>query len=215
MRYKILVVFLLLFVGCSPCYGDMNQVVPADREGKRVDPGQVHTINNAWVTIDTTSSTGDEPTDLAVTERTHLTVLAAVIAAVGGDDEISVYYVESNWNTLRLRCLGITNNGTATYQVYFGTLGKGGKNSTTIDCELSYAGQLAFTVGLQASTIATYEMADTLVLTADTAWIKAWGSTSPTGDRVAEAAVDLMGADLIVIVPTVASADCKLIGKGF
>ena len=213
MRKHLSILIVLLIA--SVCMADMNQVVPIDREGKRVDPGAVHTINNAWVTIDSTTSTGDEPTDLTVTERTHLTVLAAITAAVGGDDEISVYYIESNWNSIRLRCLGITDDGTATYQIYFGTLGNGGKNSTTIDCELAYAGQLEFTIGTQVSTISTYELADTLVLTSSALWNKAWGSISPTGERVAEAAVDIMGVDVVVIVPTVISADSKLIAKGF
>jgi hypothetical protein len=38
---------------------------------------------------------------------------------------------------------------------------------------------------------------------------------SPSGNRVAEARFDLLGADLIVIVPTVASADSKLLARGF
>ncbi len=191
-------------------------IVPSDTEGTRVDPGQVHTKRNTWVTVDTTSSTGTEPTDLAVTERTYQTVKTAITAAVSGDDEISVYDIPRSWNAIRLRAIGITNDGTATYQIYLGTLGDGNRDidSTTADCELAYAGQLAFVIGTQVSTTNTYELADTVTVTSSD-WPFSWTTKSPTGNRVAETVIDLMGTDVLIAVPTTVSADCKLIAKGF
>ena len=190
----------------------IDPVYVSDNLGRIVQPGQTHTAQDAWITIDTTASAGDEPNDLAVTERTYATVSAA---AEGGDDKISIYgdsYAEievlSSYNAVRFRCIGITGDGTATYQIYFGTLDQG------TDCVLAKAGQLAWVVGTQASLTATYELADAVTATAGD-WVKAWGTATPGSNQVAEASIDLMGADLIVVVPTTVSANCKLLMKGY
>jgi hypothetical protein len=211
MKRLLILAILALMANVAFCAN--TEVVPKDKDGARVDPGQLHTVTNTWTVIDTTDSSGLEPNDLAVTERTYQTAKAA---AEGGDAEISFFDVPRSWNGLRLRAIGITDDGTATYQIYLGTLGDGNKDddSTAEDCELAYLGQFVFTIGTQASTTSTYEMADTLSITASD-----WGDTptakSPAGNRVATGKVDLLGADLIVAVPTVVTADCKLLGKGF
>lgn len=293
---KKLIFIVCLVIGITVVVYASTIVVPFDTENTRVDPGQVHTKRNTWVIIDSTTSAGDEPNDLAVTERTYQ---LAKNASEGGDAEISFYDVPRSWNGVRFRVIGITDGGTATYQIYLGTLGDGNldSGSTGIDCDLAYAGQLAFVVGTQTSiysqvaytsggtavpvagdtltgatsdetaifisdsissgayvdgdaagtytvrtqsgafqsenlnligsdgvtrtNVATigadmvrFEMADAVTVTASD-WTKAWSDKSPGGERVAEASIDLMGADLIVAVPTTASADCKLIVKGF
>ena len=82
-----LLVMCLLTVSCWAA----KIVIPYDRDGVRVDPGQLHTIKNQWVILDSTTSTGSEPSDLAVTERTYQLVKAAIAAAASGDDEISIF----------------------------------------------------------------------------------------------------------------------------
>ena len=61
-------------------------------------------------------------------------------------------------------------------------------------------------------------MADAVVVT-ESDWTVDMTATglvrSPGAERVAEARFDLLGADVIVIVPTVASADSKLLARGF
>jgi len=114
----------------------------------------------AWQVLDTTSSSGTEPTDPAVDERTYDTLTTAITTASSGDDEISYAHIPPTWNGLRFRCIGITNNGTTTYQIYLGTLAGG------TDCILVNAGQLAFTVGQQVSDTSTYELADAVTITA-------------------------------------------------
>ncbi|GAI45115.1 unnamed protein product, partial [marine sediment metagenome] len=47
------------------------------------------TAQNKWIVVDRTTTAGEEPNDLAVTERTYAAVKAAT---EGGDDEISIYY---------------------------------------------------------------------------------------------------------------------------
>lgn len=170
---------------------------------------ETRTPQDKWQVIDTTSSAGTEPTDLAVTERTYTTVLTAIAAAASGDDEIAVFPIQGGWNAIRLRCIGITDNGTITYQIYLGTLANRGT-----DCELVKAGQLAFVIGTQVSVTSTYEMADAVTVTSY-CWPKSWGVASPGAELVAEATIDLIGADVLIAVPTVASCDAKLLGKGF
>ena len=190
----------------------IDPVYVTNRQGKIVDPGALNTRQNVWVVANTVASAGDEPADLAVGERTYVTVLAAIAADVGGDGKIETYKAPSHWNGARFRCIGITDNATATFIIY------GGTRNTRLaagDCELAPLGQLAFTIGTQVSTTATYEMADTVVITLDDEWIADWGTISTASDRIAEATIDLLGIDTLVFVPTVASADCKLIVKGF
>ena len=197
----------------------MEKIVPFDKAGDRVDPGSVHTSRPVWVVLDDTSSAGDEPTDLAVTERTYRTVKAAQIAGVTGDGEISIFDIPRSWNGIRLRAEGITADGTYTAQIYAGTLGDGNRDAdyttdSTFDCELAYVGQFAWVIGTQASITTGYEMADAVTVT-ESDWVAEVFKKNPSGNRVAEASFDLMGADVIVIVPTVASADSKLLARGF
>jgi hypothetical protein len=216
MKKKLLIIVSLLVIVGLCFAADLTRVAPIDKGGTRVDPGAVHTTHSVWTVIDTTSSTGTEPTDLAVTERTYQTVKTAQGTGASGDDEISIYDIPKGWNAVRFRAQGITNDGDYVVEIYLGTLGDGkrDRDSTTADCELAYAGKLAWVVGTQASVTATYEMADTVVVTSSD-WAKSWSSSSPTGNRVAEAWIDVMGADVIVIVPTTVDADSKLLARGF
>ena len=213
MNKKLLVAMVLI---AGVCFAANTIVVPVDKTGARVDPGALQTDRSRWVVLDTTSSTGDEPTDLAVTERTYQTVKTAIATAASGDDEISILDVPRGWNGLRIRAQGITDDGTYTVQLYAGTLGDGylDSDSTTQDCELAYIGQIAWVIGTQASITSTYEMADTATFTASD-WTNTATTASPTGNRVAEVKIDLLGADVLVVVPTVASADSKLLVRGF
>ena len=132
-------VLILLALMALPC---LARTVPAVGS---VDGTILHTIQTKWQIADTTTSAGDEPTALAVTERTKLLVDAAITAAASGDDEISIFTLPSEWNSIRLRAVGITDSGTRTDQIYFGTLGG------NLDCELTHAGQLAWVIGTQQS----------------------------------------------------------------
>jgi hypothetical protein len=200
------------------------------KDGKRVDPGAVQTARPVWVTIATTPSAGSEPLDIGVTARgpngkaTYQLVKALILAAANGDEKIQIFDIPRDWNSPRFRAIGITENGTYTTQIYAGTLGDGKRDadnsdgSKTFDCELAYVGQFAWVIGTQASIVADYEMADAVVVT-ESDWTVDMTTgnkvRSPGNNRVAEARFDLLGADLIVIIPTVASADSKLLARGF
>lgn len=295
---KLIVLFVLLLVVSASA---TETALQFDKDNARKDPGALHTERFGWTIVESENSGDTQATDLAATERTYQLVKAAIAAASSGDDNISVFDIPRGWNSIRFRAIGITDNGTFTNQIYLGTLGDGNKdrNSTTADCELAYAGELAWTVGTQTSiysqvaytsggtrtivagdivtgatsgetarvvsltltsgtfaggdaagtltvrtqsgafqsenlnvtdtdgtnsflNVATigadmtrFEVADTLGAIAGSDWIKSWGSKSPTGERVAGAEIDVEGADIMIVVSTVASADSKLLGKGY
>ena len=195
---------------CSIAYA-INAVYTVNIGGEKVNPGELHTGRSAWEVMGATLAAGDEPNALAVGERTYATVSAA---AEGGDDKIIIFDLRTkerqHWNRARFRCIGTTDGASVKYQVYFGSLGLGGT-----DCILAPVGELDFTIGTQASTTATYEVADTLTITPSDSWTKAWGSASPTGNLVAEGWIDIIGADIIVLVPTTVGCDAKVLGKGY
>jgi hypothetical protein len=141
----ILVALAVLAISVLPMALTMPSHARTTSAVNRVEGTVLHSIQSAWEIADEETSAGTEATALGATERTKLLVDAAIAAAASGDDEISTYILPSKWNAVRLRCIGITNNDTVTHQIYFGSLG--GK----ADCELTYAGQLAWTIGQQQS----------------------------------------------------------------
>lgn len=289
---KTIILILILLIGGRHALGRGAYSPSGTVEG--VNKGQVLlTSQIGWNILDETSSAGDEPTDLAVTERTYATVVAAIAAASSGDDKISIAHLPASWNGIRFRVIGVAENGTATYQIYLGSRAGGA------DTELAYAGQLAFTIGTQSSIysivaftsggtrtivqsdtvtgntsaetatvlsveltsgtfaagdaagnltvtsqsgtfqsetlnitdvttgivftnnatigsdMSRFEMADTLATITTSDWTSTWTSTSPTGDRIAEAKLDLNGADTLIMVPTTITTNSKLLAKGF
>lgn len=199
MKKRLIVVLVLIGLLTGVCWA-INLV-----------HSETRTPQIKWQIIDTTTSAGAETTDLAVDERTYATVVAAMAAATAGvaDGEISIYRIPDSHNAGRFRCGGIAADGTATYQIYLGTLALRGT-----DCDLVNAGQLAFVVGTQESSIADCNLADAVTVT-QYCWPKSWGSASPGSELVAEASLDFMGADILIIVPTTASANSWLFMKGF
>ncbi len=264
----------------------------------QVDGNALHTMQNAWLIADETTSTGDEPTALGEDERKKLRLDIAIAADSSGDGEISTLLIPPKWNTIRFRSINITaDSGNVVYGLYLGTLGGG------IECDLIYAGQLDFTSGDQdsqyyqiaftlggadgaayvpqpgdtvtgntsgktaviisvletASTwsagtaagtvtyrsstgtftgletvsikranrvlasnaykhansdLVLFEWADTLVVTAKS-WGATWSSVSPADDTIAEAELDVKGADFLVMLPSTCDADAKLLIKGY
>ena len=211
-------IFVALLLVAAVIYAQTTRVVPIDQAGLRVDPGSLHTARAVWVTIDTTTSAGSEPDDLGVGERTYTQVAALIAAAANDDEEMSVFDIPRSWNSIRLRATGTADDATVTYIIYLGTLGDGNRDtdSTSADCDLSYLGTFAFQMGTQQSTTATDLFAEICVTTTGN-WTKDITTTSPGENtfRVAEVRVDLAGADLLVAIPTVASTNSKLLGKGF
>ncbi len=203
-----------------------NETVQIDKAGERVDPGSLHTARKQWVVVGSVLAAGDDPADLTVALRTYQTAKAAQTADVSGSGKIVIFDIPREVNGLRFRCRGVTENAAVTWQMYAGTLGDGFRDvdNTDQDCDLAYLGQLAYVIGAQVATDALL-IADTLTIT-ESDWGKRWGysindgstrppSTIMNADRISEGWIDIMGADLIVAVPTVIGTDAKLVLKGY
>lgn len=136
---KKLIVLVVILVAIIACGASLTAV-------SSIQGNVLHSIQSAWIIADTETSAGTEASALSITERTKKIVDRLIVAASSGDDEISILTIPPKWNGIRLRCIGITDAATLTHQIYLGTLGGG------LDCELTYAGQLAWTIGTQQST---------------------------------------------------------------
>ncbi len=131
---------ILLVVLSAPVFAGRSSV-----EKTKVDGQRLFTNQDPWFIAESENSGDTQATALAATERTKTLVDAAIAAASSGDDNISIFIFPSHWNTVRFRDIGITDGATTSHQIYLGSLVPGG------DCELTHAGQLAWTVGTQTS----------------------------------------------------------------
>lgn len=208
MNKKILLIGLVIVCLLLPAWAARHAYYPsAPAEGL----GQGYALMSSqivWQVLDTTTSAGTTPTALGVTERTYKTVVAAKAADANGDGEISYTKVPPTWNGIRIRCIGITEEADIAYDIHVGTLGN------EDDCELALVGTLTYVIGTQASITTGYEMADTLTVTSAD-WTATAGSSTPTGNGLADYAINLLGADFIVVVPVTVDVDCKLLIKGY
>ena len=162
-----------------------------------------------WKTTANLPSAGTEPTDLAVGERTYLTIQAAITADVSGDGKIILGTIPYGIDALRFRLSGITNENSIVVQVYTGA------RDGYPDCEMVKRGTLTFTIGTQGSITATYEMADTVSVTNTGATTKAWVVASPADNTCCEVFIDMQGDDTYAIVGTTVACDAKLFMKDF
>ena len=104
---------------------------------------------------------------------------------------------------MRFRNIGLAAAGDHVYELYTGSVG------SNDDASFVKRGTLTFKTGSQASTFATYEYADLLIVTNTSASTSFWTVANP-GDGtelVAEAFIDLQGDDTLVIVPTTLDAE--------
>lgn len=134
---KKLIVMLILMA--LPCYGRPLTGV-TDVKG-----AALHTMQNAWLIVESENSSETQTDALSTTERTKKLLDSLIAANAATEAYISIFPIPPKWNAIRFRCIGITNNQDITHQIYFGTLGG------ELDCSLTYAGQLAWKIGLQQS----------------------------------------------------------------
>lgn len=133
--------FILLAVLATPLvFAGRSSVEKVKVESRRLATNQ-----DPWFIAESENSGDSQANVLAVTERTRAIVDRLIATAANNDDQMSIFIFPSHWNTVRFRDIGITDGATTTHQIYLGSLIPGG------DCELSHAGQLAWTVGTQTS----------------------------------------------------------------
>ncbi len=194
---------------------DQSGTVTVAQEGT-IDQ-RLQTTRNIWTTANNCVSAGDEPTALAVDERTFRTIDVARIADSSGDGKITFFDIPASANGLRFTSSGITNDGTYTVNIRAGTLGKtvAEARADGTDSNTTLIGTLAFIIGQQVSTDSDFEMAQSVIVTVGDATIIWKFSGVVDSDRTCEARIDMQGADFIVIIPTTCSANSKLLVKGF
>lgn len=136
---KKLVVLLVLMIVFS-CYGKSTTSV------SRIDGAILHSVQSAWIIVETENSAESQTNALVATEMTKKLVDALIAADANEEGYISTFNIPSKWNGMRFRAIGITpDGGTLMHHIYLGSLGG------RLDCELTYAGQLVWTIGTQTS----------------------------------------------------------------
>lgn len=141
MRKRTVLWIILVIVLAAPLVFAGRSSV----EKTKVDARRLSTNQDPWFIAESENSGDSQADALAVTERTRAIVDRLIAANANNDGQMSIFIIPSHWNWVRFRGLGITDDGTTTHQIYLGSLISGG------DCELSHAGQLAWTVGTQTS----------------------------------------------------------------
>lgn len=137
-----LIILLLTSLLISSASARNQRTIPAVNT---VEGTILHTMQTPWVIAETENSADSQPNVLGNTERTKAIVDRLIAANANNDGQMSTFILPAEWNGVRFRAIGITDGGTLTHQIYFGTRDGEG------DCELSYVGQLAWTIGLQTS----------------------------------------------------------------
>ncbi len=175
------------------------------------------TIRDVWKVANNCVSAGDEPTALGVDERTFQTIDAAITAAQNGDEKITFYDVPDGANSVMFTAIGITNDDDYSVDIYSGTLGTtvSKARGDSIDCDMTHIGTLAFIFGLQESSTSGSLMAQSVTATSKDSTATLISKGTVDSDRTCEASIDLQGADVLVIVPTICDSDSKLLAKGF
>jgi len=128
MKKMILLILMVTFSAVS-VYGATGEVL--------------ETTQAVWQIAESETSASTQTDALSITERTKNLVDLLIAANANEEDQISIFQIPPKWNAVRLRGIGITDGGSVIHQIYLGTLGNGD------DCELSHAGQLAWTLGTQ------------------------------------------------------------------
>ena len=130
-------IVLIVLVLAATCYA---RTIPAVGT---VDGSILHTIQMKWQIAETENSGDTQANAWANTERTKKISDALIAANAANETHISTFTIPSEWNSVRFRAAGITNAGTATHLIYFGTLGG------AEDCELTLVGQFDWVMGQQ------------------------------------------------------------------
>jgi len=134
-------IYVLIGISAVLCFGAKSLT------GVNVTEGNIlQSVQTGWAILESENFADTQTDALADTERTKKKVEALIAANANEEAYISIFEIPSSWNAVRLRALAITDGGSLVHEIYLGT--RGG----TDDCEISYAGSLAWTAGTQTST---------------------------------------------------------------
>ena len=177
----------------------IDGVAPHDIDSKRVNPGDLHTLQDAWYTAATVTTGVTTPN---ATNRT------GALFSVTDPNNVT-YTLKRGWNGIRLRLSSTTEEDTTVIDVFL----KNDAHSTTTD-HFNRIATLTWTTGAQTATTSGYEYADTLVETNGN-WHKTRSVLSPTGDYIAEWAIDSLGSGVIGFSPTTVTHTAVIEITGF
>ena len=167
----------------------------SDRDGTITDPGVVYTVQSDWETLETFAAGTTTP---GVTARTYATFDVS-------DTNNAIYTIPPEWNAIRLRCSSTTDGDSSVFDIFL-------MNGLTD--HYNRVATLTFTTGTQSATTSGHEYADT-VAESNTNWHKSASTMSPTGNYIAEWALDVMGSRRIGISPTTITHTAVLEITGF
>lgn len=188
----ILILAMLVFV--AVCFG-YEGIYTLNKAGSKVEPGQVHTLQDEWQSQTAFTASATTPTS---TNRTAALFLSS-------DANNVSYGIDTKWNVVRIRCSSTTDGDTSVFDVFL----MNGDND-----HYNRVATLTFTTGGQTATTSGHEYADTLV-ESNANWHKTASTMSPTGNYIAEWAVDICGSKKIGICPTTITNAAVLEITGF
>lgn len=174
---------------------------------------ELETVVSSWTVLASNSTAADNDLTAAGNERTHDQVESMISTAAGNDAEMTIYNISrsalSRANVLRLRCIGTTDADDVDYNIYTGTLRSASDCDLTLLCTIEYVIDTQTSYRTNSGSNLLY--ADVAVVTQGdvTKTIESAGTLT----RIVEVTVDLQGADLLVIVPTVVDGYAELLGK--
>jgi len=202
---KRLLPLLIVLCAVALLYG-LTEVRQVDLEGNSRNPGVLFSIQDDWTAVAPVQGYFD-PNYAGTTPGPTLRTEALFNA-----EPNVVTIIPARWNRVRIRCLGTTDGDTQVFDVF---LSQGNANLNRSD-HYTRVGTLTWTIGTQTGDVATYEFADTVVISnATNCWGKSWIPMSPTGDYIAEAWLDVAGSSSIGFAGTTLANRCLLQITGF
>lgn len=172
---------------------------PFDIDSNRVNPGALHTHQDAWYTAGTFTTGVTTPN---ATNRT------GALFSVTDPKNVS-YTIKRGWNGVRLRLSSTTDGDSTVIDVFL----KQDASSTTTD-HWNRVATLTWTTGQQTATTTNHEYADTLV-ESNANWHKTTSVMSPGGNYIAEWGIDVLGSGAIGFSATTVTNTAVLEITGF
>ena len=142
---------------------------------------KLFTLQDGWFELGTFTASATTPN---ATNRTAATFIL--------DANNVTYPIKSGWNAIRLRLSSTTDGDSTVTDIFF-------MNSS--DDHFNRVSTLTWTTGAQTAKTTGQEYADTLAASNEN-WHKTASTKSPTGNYVAEWAIDVAGSGTIGISPT-------------
>lgn len=155
---------------------------------------KLFTLEDGWFQLGTFTASATTPT------ATNRTAAAFVL-----DANNVTYSIKSGWNAIRLRLSSTTDGDSTVTDIFF-------MNSS--DDHFNRISTLTWTTGTQTAKTSGQEYADTIAASNEN-WHITASTVSPTGNYIAEWAIDVAGSGTIGISPTTVTNNATLEITGY